>query len=269
MRRRSDGTPRGSLPLRRSTPPERLQPPRERREHGRLLALALPPLRPGDLLEGCAEPRPGAEPNSTTRPAASGTSGRRSGRNWSTFSARTKSVCCIPSTRTDGLQFMPFSDKVDYMTVLDQMHKALYHLNIGTDFVFPDSTNLSDYKVIVVPPLYVASDELLQRLSDYVRGGGIWSCPSRAVSPTSTTPFAGPECPARCARPLGFPTRSSRTCGIRWPSRAIRFPRELTTRFRCGPSSWSRTRQSRSRITTIRSSASIRLSPAMRSAKGP
>ena len=40
------------------------------------------------------------------------------------------------------------------MTVLSQMHKALYKMNIGTDFVFPDSANLSDYKVIVVPPLY-------------------------------------------------------------------------------------------------------------------
>ena len=71
-----------------------------------------------------------------------------------------------------GIQFMPFDDKVDYMTVLTQMHKALYQMNVGTDFVFPDSTNLSDYKAIVVPPLYVATDALLNRLVEYVRGGG-------------------------------------------------------------------------------------------------
>jgi beta-galactosidase len=43
---------------------------------------------------------------------------------------------------------------------------------VGTDFVFPDSSNFADYKVIVVPPLYVASDELLAKLSSYVKGGG-------------------------------------------------------------------------------------------------
>jgi beta-galactosidase len=52
------------------------------------------------------------------------------------------------------------------------MYGALYKLNVGVDFVFPDSTNFSQYKMIVVPPLYIASDDLLNRLSEYVRQGG-------------------------------------------------------------------------------------------------
>jgi beta-galactosidase len=71
-----------------------------------------------------------------------------------------------------GTEFMKFSDKVNYLTILRQMYSALYRANVGLDFVFPDSTNFSDYKVIVVPPLYIASDDLLRRLSDYVRSGG-------------------------------------------------------------------------------------------------
>ncbi|HVE68810.1 MAG TPA: beta-galactosidase, partial [Solirubrobacteraceae bacterium] len=71
-----------------------------------------------------------------------------------------------------GIQFMPFDDRVNYMTVLGQMYGALYRQNVGTDVLFPQSTNFSDYKVIVVPPLYVASDALLGRLGDFVRGGG-------------------------------------------------------------------------------------------------
>jgi len=71
-----------------------------------------------------------------------------------------------------GIEFMKFSDRVDYSTVLRQMYNALYHANVGVDFLFPESTNFSDYKVVVVPPLYIASDELLNRLSDYVKGGG-------------------------------------------------------------------------------------------------
>jgi beta-galactosidase len=71
-----------------------------------------------------------------------------------------------------GIQFMPFSDHADYRSVLSGMYRALYKLNVGVDFIFPDSTNLSNYKVIVVPPLYIASDDLLNKLADYVHQGG-------------------------------------------------------------------------------------------------
>ena len=71
-----------------------------------------------------------------------------------------------------GIEFMKFSDKVNYRTILRQMYHTLYRENVGVDFVFPDSTDLSKYKIIVVPPLYVASDDLLKRLADYVHGGG-------------------------------------------------------------------------------------------------
>jgi beta-galactosidase len=71
-----------------------------------------------------------------------------------------------------GIDFMKFSDRVDYGWVMRQMYNTLYRENIGIDFLFPDSANLGKYKVIVVPPLYVASNELLSRLVEYVHGGG-------------------------------------------------------------------------------------------------
>jgi beta-galactosidase len=71
-----------------------------------------------------------------------------------------------------GLEFMKFSDHVNYLTILRQMYDVLYRANIGVDFVFPESKNLADYKMIVVPPLYIASDGLLKKLSDYVKAGG-------------------------------------------------------------------------------------------------
>jgi len=71
-----------------------------------------------------------------------------------------------------GIQFMKFSDRVDYRTLLRQMYGVFYRANVGVDFVFPESTDLSEYKVVVVPPLYVASDALLARLVDYVKNGG-------------------------------------------------------------------------------------------------
>jgi beta-galactosidase len=71
-----------------------------------------------------------------------------------------------------GIDFMPFSDRVNYDWVLRQMYNALYRENVCVDFIFPESTNLAQYNVVVVPPLYVASDDLLNRLVEYVRNGG-------------------------------------------------------------------------------------------------
>ena len=72
----------------------------------------------------------------------------------------------------NAISYMPVSDSVDYMTVLRQMYNALYELNIEPDFVKADEANLSRYKVLLVPPLYSASDEVLRRIADYVKNGG-------------------------------------------------------------------------------------------------
>jgi beta-galactosidase len=71
-----------------------------------------------------------------------------------------------------GIEFMKFSDRQNYRSILRQMYSALYRANVGVDFVFPEGTNFVQYKVIVVPPLYVASDAVLKNLVDYVRQGG-------------------------------------------------------------------------------------------------
>ena len=71
-----------------------------------------------------------------------------------------------------GMRFMSFSDHADYGSVMRQMYGALYRANVGIDFVFPEAADFSKYRVVVVPPLYVASDDLLNRLADYVHNGG-------------------------------------------------------------------------------------------------
>ncbi|KGF78879.1 beta-galactosidase [Massilia sp. JS1662] len=60
----------------------------------------------------------------------------------------------------------------DYGSEVRQIHRALYDLNVGTDFVFPDTADLSAYKVLIVPSLYIADDALLQRITEFVRKGG-------------------------------------------------------------------------------------------------
>jgi beta-galactosidase len=80
-----------------------------------------------------------------------------------------------------GLQFMPIAetgrdergrDKANYASVEDQLHKALYDLNVGADFVFAEEPDFTGYDVLMVPPLYVASDALLQKIADFAKAGG-------------------------------------------------------------------------------------------------
>ena len=85
----------------------------------------------------------------------------------------------------NGLRFMPVTGEPasawqpgrgegEYAKILAQLHQATYDANIGTDIVFPTTSaaELANYKVLLVPPLYIADDALLRRLSDYVRQGG-------------------------------------------------------------------------------------------------
>ncbi len=73
---------------------------------------------------------------------------------------------------SNALSYMPVGDRVTYQTVMQQMWNALYDLNIEPDFIQAGDSNLARYKVILVPPLYGASDTVLQQISDYVKEGG-------------------------------------------------------------------------------------------------
>jgi beta-galactosidase len=78
----------------------------------------------------------------------------------------------MPFLQTQPPGDMPWHRWGGYDLELHRLYRALYRLNVGVDFVFPDTADLSAYKVVVVPPLYVASDAVLARLADYVKGGG-------------------------------------------------------------------------------------------------
>lgn len=71
-----------------------------------------------------------------------------------------------------AIRYMPFSDRADYMSVLRQFYNALFSMNVEADFVTPDTPDLSQYKVVLVPPLYAASDAALARIAQFVENGG-------------------------------------------------------------------------------------------------
>ncbi|MGC2161094.1 MAG: beta-galactosidase trimerization domain-containing protein [Silvibacterium sp.] len=82
----------------------------------------------------------------------------------------------------NAINFMPFTwsgpqwsdghPVADYASLVRQFHDALYSLNVGVDFVFPESKDFSQYKLLIVPALYISDNALLERISDYVKNGG-------------------------------------------------------------------------------------------------
>jgi beta-galactosidase len=82
-------------------------------------------------------------------------------------------VAILASTDSaNAIRYMPFSDRVDYGTILRQMYDSLYALNVEPDIVAAGNADLSRYKLVLVPPLYSASDDTLEGLADYVHNGG-------------------------------------------------------------------------------------------------
>ena len=70
-----------------------------------------------------------------------------------------------------ALGFMPYTSKAQYPVAL--VHQALYFQNIETDIIPCDQwMDFSNYKMLVIPPLYVATDELLNRIDQFVKDGG-------------------------------------------------------------------------------------------------
>jgi beta-galactosidase len=62
---------------------------------------------------------------------------------------------------------------VGYNEVLRPFYDALYRMNVEADILSPSSTvPLSDYKLIIVPALYAASDAEIARLNAFAKAGG-------------------------------------------------------------------------------------------------
>ena len=59
-----------------------------------------------------------------------------------------------------------------YNDVVRPFYDALYRINAEVDFVDPSTTDLSPYKLIVVPALYAATDAELRRLNEFAKAGG-------------------------------------------------------------------------------------------------
>ncbi len=83
-------------------------------------------------------------------------------------------ISFMPIVRNTESGWVPGKAAGTYNSVVTQLHRALYDANVGADFVFPNvsSAELAQYKLLIVPCLYVADDALLKKIADYVHNGG-------------------------------------------------------------------------------------------------
>ena len=89
---------------------------------------------------------------------------------WSRDSAN--AIGFMPFTSDAAQPWAPGRTTADYTSLVRQLHKSLYELNVGSDFVFPETTDFSQYKMLIVPALYISDDALLDKIANYVKNGG-------------------------------------------------------------------------------------------------
>ncbi len=79
-----------------------------------------------------------------------------------------------PAVIFNGLRVKPFSENITYADVVKQVHRSLFEQNIRADFITPgDSNRFKNYKLLIFPPLYVATDATLEKVNQFIKDGGV------------------------------------------------------------------------------------------------
>lgn len=85
---------------------------------------------------------------------------------------RNKVAIYFSNESLTAIEWFGFSSSYSYNDLVVQYYRSLYKMNIEADFIDHTTTDLSSYELILVPSLYVASDEELFRLNEFVKVGG-------------------------------------------------------------------------------------------------
>ena len=108
-----------------------------------------------------------------------------------------KAAIIVSNIALTAIKQFPISGNIfvpgplDYNAVVRWMYESLFRLNIGVDFIYADSLDdacdLSQYRLILVPALYAASECLLRKLLAYEEAGGV-------LAASFKTAFADENC---------------------------------------------------------------------------
>lgn len=78
----------------------------------------------------------------------------------------------VSNEALSAIEWFKLPDGKNYNDVVRAMYDELYKMNVEVDFIQPSYAALDEYKLIIVPALYAAVTEDLERLNEYVRSGG-------------------------------------------------------------------------------------------------
>lgn len=114
----------------------------------------------------------------------------RIGRAMEELSAKLQSLSSISSNRTETARIAMIFDyedswvtdqenlpsqRLNYLEELFAWYKALHKLGINVDFIDKNESfsNFSDYEVILAPMMHIVENDLVARLDNYVKSGGV------------------------------------------------------------------------------------------------
>lgn len=120
------------------------------------------------------------EENDTYRAAkVIGAEFQRLGRRLVNLKKKNRAAMLISHEALTALNWFPIDESMNmmggnthYNEVVNRVYNQLYRLNVECDILWPESEHMEDYDLIVVPALYAAPEELLNRLDNYVKNGG-------------------------------------------------------------------------------------------------
>ncbi len=114
------------------------------------------------------------KPNAVYREASTvGADLKRIGPKLAGMTKRNRVAIYVSNTALSAFDSFKPDGGVDYNQVLRPFYDALYRMNVEVDILSPDSTtSLDDYKLVLVPALYAASDAEIGKLNAYAKRGG-------------------------------------------------------------------------------------------------
>lgn len=71
-----------------------------------------------------------------------------------------------------AIQIQPHTSFLNYTAQVQKYYQALYELNVPVDFL-PEDGDFNKYKILVAPMLYLMSEDLENKLVEYVEKGGV------------------------------------------------------------------------------------------------
>lgn len=86
---------------------------------------------------------------------------------------KAKIAVLVDTLTLSANKFFPMDKDLSYNDVVRRIYDSLYELNYEVDILFSESADVDAYEAIVIPALYCASDDLIKRLTAFVKRGGI------------------------------------------------------------------------------------------------